>query len=70
MFGETDHASELSRFSTNQDEIWCVKAPLVDVDSYQVSSRSVEKCSSYTTFCFYYKIATLLHFIVRGKSLF
>ena len=68
--GETDQASQLGCFSTDRDKIWCVKAPLVDIDSYQVSSRSVEKCSSYTTFCFYYKIATLLHFIVRGKSLF
>ena len=51
-------------------EIWCVKAPLVDVDAYQISSELVKNCPSYKTFCFYYKIATLLHFIVQRKSLF
>ena len=68
--GETVQAPELGCFSTYQDKIWCVDGPLVDVDSYQVSSGLVEKPLSYQAFHFYYKIAILLHFIVRKKSLF
>ena len=68
--GEMAQAPELDCVSTNQDKIWCVNAPLVDVDSYQILSGLVEKPLSYNTFNFYYKIANLLNFIVREKSLF
>ena len=70
LSGETDQGPYFARFSTDQYEIWCVKAPLEDVNLYQISFLLVEKCPSYKAFCFYYKIATLLHFIVRRKSLF
>ena len=63
-------APELGCISTNQDKIWCVNAHLEDVDSYQILSGLVEKPLSYNTFNFYYKIANLLNFIVREKSLF
>ena len=68
--GETAQAPELGCFSTNQDKIWCVNVPLVDVASYQILSGLVEKPLSYKVFHFYYKIPILLHFIVRKKSLF
>ena len=55
--GETDQAPELCCFSTDQDKIWCVDAPSVDIDSYQTSSGLVEKPSNYKAFHFYYKIA-------------
>ena len=60
----------ISHISTDRDKIWCVKAPKVDVDSYQISSRLVEKPLSYEAFSFYYKIVILLHFIVKKKWLF
>ena len=47
---------ELSRFTTDQDEIWCVYAPWVDLDSYQISSKLIEKCASYKAVYFYHKI--------------
>ena len=62
--GEMVQTPELSHISTNQDKIWCVKAPWVDVDSYQISSGLVEKPLSYEAFSFYYKILILLLFIV------
>ena len=68
--GEMVQTPELSHISTDRDKIWCVKAPKVDPDSYQISSGLVEKPLSYNTFNFYYKIANLLNFIVREKSLF
>ena len=67
---ETAQAPELGCISTNQDKIWCVNAHLEDVGSYQILSGLVEKPLSYNTFNFYYKIANLLNFIVREKSLF
>ena len=67
--GEMVQTPELSHISTDRDKIWCVKAPTVDIDSYQISLRMAEKCLIYTDFCFYFKISTLLHFVVRGKSL-
>ena len=68
--GETARCPELSHISTDRDKIWCVKAPLVDVDPCQISSGLVEKPLSYKAFHFYYKIAILLHFIVRKKITF
>ena len=65
--GETAQAPELGHISTDRDKIWCVKAPWVDVDSYQISSGLVEKPLSYEAFSFYYKILILLHFIVKKK---
>ena len=53
--------------STDRNKIWCVKAPKVDLDSYQISSGLVEKPLSYEAFSFYYKIVILLHFIVKKK---
>ena len=47
MPGETAQAPELSHISTDRDKIWCVKAPRVDVDPYQISSGLVEKPLSY-----------------------
>ena len=43
--GETAQAPELSHISTYRDKIWCVKAPKVDLGSYQISSGLVEKSS-------------------------
>ena len=63
-------APELSHISTDRDKIWCVKAPEVDVDPYQISSGLVEKPLSYKAFHFYYKFAILLHLIVRKKNHF
>ena len=60
-------APELGHISTDRDKIRCVKALVGDVDSYQISSRLVEKSSSYEAFSFYYKIVSLLHFIVKKK---
>ena len=51
--GETAQALELGCVSTNQDKIWCVNAHLVDVDSYQILSRLVEKPLSYKAFYLY-----------------
>ena len=36
--GEMVQTPELSHISTDRDKIWCVKAPKVDIDSYQISS--------------------------------
>ena len=60
-------APELGHISTDRDKIWCVKAPVGDVDSYQISAGLVEKSLSYEAFSFYYKILSLLHFIVKKK---
>ena len=68
--GEMVQTPELSHISTDRDKIWCVKAPKVDIDSYQISSGLVEKPLSYEAFSFYYKIVILLHFIVKKKMTF
>ena len=65
--GEMVQTPELNHISTDRDKIWCVKAPKVDIDSYQISSGLVEKLLSYEDFSFYYKIVILLHFIVKKK---
>ena len=60
----TAQAPELSYFSTNQDDIWCVNVPLGVVTSHQILSGLVEKPVSYKAFHFYNKIAILLNVIV------
>ena len=65
--GEMVQTPELSHISTDRDKIWCVKPSVVDVDSYQISSGLVHKSLSYEALSFYYKIVTLLHFIVKKK---
>ena len=57
-------APELGHILTDRDKIWCVKALVGDVDSYQISSGLVEKSLSYEAFSFYYEIVILLNFIV------
>ena len=67
MPGEMAQAPELGHISTDWDKIWCDKTPVVDIDSYQISSGLVHKSLSYEAFSFYYKIVSLLHFIVKKK---
>ena len=65
--GEMAQAPELDHISTDRDKICCDKTPVIDVDSYQISSGLVDKSLSYEAFNFYYKIVNLLHFIVKKK---
>ena len=39
---ETDQVPYLCHFSSDQDEIWCAKAPWVAIDLYRISSSSAK----------------------------
>ena len=49
---ETDQVPYLCHFSSDQDEIWCVKSPWVALDVYRISSRSAKNWPRYSTLLF------------------
>ena len=55
---ETDQAPLLGHFPSDQDEIWCVKAPWVGLDLYQILSRSIMNWPRYRILLFTTQIAS------------
>ena len=49
---EMEQVPYLCCFSSDQDEIWCVKAGQVALDLYQISSRSTKNWPRYSTLLF------------------